>query len=114
WEISIGGTTLTLKEFEQLAARKTPLVRINGRWVEVRPEDVQAAIRFIQENPGGQMSVGEAIRMAYGTDPRRTGIPTVGLETSGWVSALFQGIESQQLPIITPPAAFHGALRPYQ
>lgn len=122
WDISIGGTTLSLNEFERLAERRTPLVRINGRWVEVRPEDVRAAIKFIQENPGGEMQVGEAIRMAHSADQRYggmgPGIPIVGIEATGWVSMLFgldgSGDSMKQVPIITPPEAFHGSLRPYQ
>jgi SNF2 family DNA or RNA helicase len=115
WDIAIGGTTLSLAEFEKLANKKTPLVRINGRWVEIRPDDVKAAIRFIQENPGGQMKVVDAIRMAYGSDPRATGIPIVGLEATGWVSMFFgDAAATEKIPIIEPPEGFHGSLRPYQ
>ncbi|MBX3377526.1 MAG: DEAD/DEAH box helicase [Phycisphaeraceae bacterium] len=115
WDIAIGGTTLSLAEFEKLAGRKTPLVRINGRWVEVRPEDVKAAIRFIRDNPGGTMRVGDAIHLAYGADAREAGIPIVGLEATGWVSSFFgENIASEQIPVIDPPAGFHGSLRPYQ
>jgi hypothetical protein len=115
WEIALGGTTLTLAEFERLASRQTPLIRVNGRWVEVRPEDLKAAVRFIQENPGGSMKVGEAIRLAYGADARAAGIPIVGLEATGWVSAFFgPDARVERVPIIDPPAGFHGQLRPYQ
>jgi SNF2 family DNA or RNA helicase len=117
WDISLGGMTLSLHEFEQLAARRTPLVRINGRWVEVRPDDLRAAVRFIQENPGGQMQLGDAIRLAYSTDSRLGhAIPIVGVEATGWVSMLFGlgDTERQQIPIVPPPTRFHGSLRPYQ
>jgi len=115
WDIAIGGTTLSLGEFEKLAGKRTPLVRINGQWVEVRPEDVKAAIKFIQDNPGGTMRVGDAIRLAYGSDARTTGIPIVGLEATGWVGAFFgEGMGSEQIPIVEPPKGFHGSLRPYQ
>jgi len=113
WEIAVGDTTLTLKQFEQLASLKTPLVRMGGRWVEVRPEDVQNAIRFIQENPGGTMSVGDAMRLAFASDTQQTGIPVLGLDASGWVGAMLEG-ENAQLPIIEPPEGFRGTLRPYQ
>jgi hypothetical protein len=115
WDIAIGGTTLSLAEFEKLASRRTPLIRINGQWVEVRPEDVKAAIRFIQENPGGVMRVGDAIKLAFGADSRATGVPIVGMEATGWVGAFFgEGMTSEQLPIVEPPSTFHGSLRPYQ
>ena len=114
WEIALGDTSLTLNEFEQLAAKKTPLVRVNGRWVEVRPEDVQAAIRFIRENPGGEMRVADALRMAYGTDLKQTGIPVVGLEATGWVAAMLNGQAGQGIEILDTPRSFRGTLRPYQ
>lgn len=115
WEISVGGTTLTLQEFERLAARRIPLVRLHGRWVEVRPEDVQAAVRFIRENPGGTMRVGDAVRLAYGATARSAGIPIVGLETTGWVSTFFgSGASNERIPMVEAPRGFHGSLRPYQ
>jgi len=117
WDISLGGMTLSLAEFEKLAAKRTPLVRINGRWVEIRPEDVKAAVKFIQENPGGEMRVGDAIRMAYDADVNVTGIPIVGMEADGWVGAFFgsaAGVENQAMPVVEPPRGFHGSLRPYQ
>ncbi|MDX2016530.1 MAG: DEAD/DEAH box helicase [Planctomycetota bacterium] len=115
WEIAIGDTTISLHEFEQLAARKSPLVQINGRWVEIRPEDVQAAIKFIQSNPGGEIRLIEALRLAYGTDSKKTGIAVVGLEATGWAAAFINAEASpQSLSILEPPATFHGTLRPYQ
>lgn len=115
WEISVGDATLSLTEFEQLIARKSPLVRINGRWVEVRPEDVETAIRFIRENPGGDIGLGEAIRMAYAVDPRDTGLPVVGLEATGWLGSFLRGeAETRTLDFVQAPPTFHGQLRPYQ
>ncbi|MBY0111754.1 MAG: DEAD/DEAH box helicase [Phycisphaerales bacterium] len=115
WEIALGDAALSLAEFEKLAARKSPLVRMNGRWVEVRPEDVQSAIKFVREHPGGEMKVGEALRMAYASDPRETGVHITGLEATGWVAALMNAeAATQQLEMIRPPERFHGTLRPYQ
>mgnify|MGYP001794584808 CR=1 FL=1 len=113
WEIAIGDTTLSLHEFEQLASKQAPLVKVGGRWVEIRPEDVEAAIGFIGENPGGEMEIGEALRLAYTADVGQTGVPILGMETSGWVSALLGG-EEGELPEMLAPDGFHGSLRPYQ
>ncbi len=116
WDIAVGGTTLTLHEFEQLASQKAPLVRIEGRWVEIRPEDVKAAVEFIRANPGGEMALGEALRLAFGCDARKMGLHVIGVEATGWVSSILGGDESvtASLPTITAPLAFHGTLRPYQ
>ncbi len=115
WEIAVGDATLSLAEFEQLAGRKVPLVRVNGRWVEIRPEDVQAAIKFIRENPGGRIKIADALRLAYGSDLRQTGIPVVGMEATGWMAAFLSSeSSSQQITIIETPTSFRGTLRPYQ
>jgi len=115
WEIAVGDVTLSLHEFEQLAERKAPLVRVGGRWVEIRPEDVRAAIGFIRENPGGTMRVGEALRLAYSTDARQTGVPVLGMDVSGWIGALLgHDEENRHLPLLEAPGAFVGTLRPYQ
>jgi len=123
WEIAIGDATLTLNEFEQLAQKNSPLIRVNGRWVEVRPEDVQAAIEFIRENPGGEMKLAEAMRLAYASDAKQTGVPILGMDASGWVDQLLgsggeqSGIDkgpAQTVPILETPKKFKGTLRPYQ
>ncbi len=115
WEIAVGDLVLSLHEFEQIAARKSPLVRIAGRWIEIRPEDVAAAIKFIRDNPGGEMTLRDALRIAYGSDARETGISVLGIEASGWVNAFLNSESaSSKIEILTPPEAFHGTLRPYQ
>ncbi len=115
WEISVGDATLTLAEFEQLAAKRVPLVRVNGRWVEIRPEDVQAAMKFITREPRREIRLADALRMAYASDLKTTGIPVVGLEAQGWLAG-FMNSESaaKQLEMLPPPRDFHGTLRPYQ
>jgi hypothetical protein len=115
WQIAVGDTTLTLEQFERLASQHAPLVRLNGKWVEIRPEDVKAAMRFIRENPGGSMEVGKALRLAYASDPEQTGLPILGMEATGWVAAVFGDASTNlSLPQISTPRGFVGALRPYQ
>ncbi|MBC7835203.1 MAG: DEAD/DEAH box helicase [Phycisphaerales bacterium] len=119
WQLAIGETTLTLDQFQKLATQRSPLIRLDGRWVEVRPEDVRAAAEFLKQNPGGETEVGQLIRLAYASDPRQTGLPILGMEATGWVASIFGGKPGetptdQQLPFLTPPETFIGSLRPYQ
>ncbi len=116
WEIAIGDTTLTLHEFEELAQKNSPLVRIGGQWVEIRPEDVENAISFMHENPGGEMELGEAMQLALASDSAQTGLPVTGVEATGWVASMLggEGGASIQLPNLETPDAFKGTLRPYQ
>ncbi len=115
WQIAVGDVSLTIEQFEKLAAQQAPLVRVNGRWVEIRPEDVRAAIRFIRENPGGQMEIGKALRLAYSSDPDQTGVSILGMESTGWVNAVFgDASKNFKLPVLESPRGFVGTLRPYQ
>jgi len=115
WRLAVGDTALSLEELEKLASSKQPLIKLEGRWVEVRPEDVRKAIDFIRENPGGQMHVGEVMRLAYGADPAEAGVPVVGLDASGWVARIFGSLDEEvAVPTLHQPEGFVGALRPYQ
>ncbi|MGD9688885.1 MAG: DEAD/DEAH box helicase [Phycisphaerales bacterium] len=115
WQVTIGQTTLSLAEFERLADLRSPLVLVGGKWVEVRPEDVRAAVQFIRENPGGEMELGRALRMAYDVDLRATGVPVLGMEATGWIGNLLSDpSSSQNVPMLAAPESFVGSLRPYQ
>ncbi|MBX3386614.1 MAG: DEAD/DEAH box helicase [Phycisphaeraceae bacterium] len=115
WQIAVGDVSLTLEQFERLAAQHAPLVLVNGRWVEIRPEDVRAAVRFIRENPGGRMEIGKALRLAYASDPEQTGVSILGMESTGWVNAVFgDSSKNFKLPVLPSPKGFIGTLRPYQ
>lgn len=113
WQIAVGDTTLSLREFEMLAKEQAPLIRVEGQWVEIRPEDVKAAVRFLKENPGGDAHVSEVLRLAYAWDAERAGMAMLGIETTGWVSALFSS-DAERLPMLEQPQGFRGALRAYQ
>ncbi|MCR9217446.1 MAG: DEAD/DEAH box helicase [bacterium] len=114
WNLAIGDNPLTLKEFENLANQKSPLVRINGQWVEVRPEDVKAAVEFIHANPGGQMKIGDALRMAFGGGMSQAGLPILGIDATGWAATLLSDMENRSMTLLDVPEGFKGELRPYQ
>ncbi|MCX6045948.1 MAG: DEAD/DEAH box helicase [Chloroflexi bacterium] len=65
WELTLGGERLSRGEFEQLAARRSPLVRLRDRWIELDPAQVEAARRFLgAQRASGTMSLLQAVRMA--------------------------------------------------
>src|SRR5258707_15459867 len=49
WTVAVGGETLSAKEFEQLVNLKMPLIKVRGQWVELRPEEIEAAIAFFKK-----------------------------------------------------------------
>ncbi len=114
WQLAIGDRTVPVELLEKLAARGAPLVRVGGQWVDLRPEDLETAVHFLKEHPGGAMSLLEALRMAHGLDGPPEALPILGLEATGWVRDLLKSTDSEQVKLIEPPKAFRGTLRPYQ
>jgi SNF2 family DNA or RNA helicase len=115
WQIALGDQPLTLDTFRELASQGSPLLKLNGRWVEIRPEDLQGASKFLAEHPGGQMTLLEALRLAHGLEGATGGLPILGLDSTGWVSELLRSTgDSEKLLLIEQPGRFQGSLRPYQ
>src|SRR5207253_3033496 len=47
YEVAVGDSTLSLQELQQLAEAKAPLVRLKGRWVELRAGDVERGLAWL-------------------------------------------------------------------
>lgn len=116
WQLAIAGQTLSQEEFERLAALNSPLVQINGQWVELRPQDVKAARAFFAERPDQRtLSLEEALRLSTGDTQAIAKLPVVNFEATGALQELFATLTNQRsLAPIDTPRGFRGELRPYQ
>ncbi len=114
WDLVLGGESISFERFRNLAADGVPLVRLDGRWVEIRPDDLAAAKAFLERGVEGQASLGEALRMAHGFDAAESALPRLGVEATGWIADLIDGTSEARFEAIEPPQAFLGELRPYQ
>ena len=115
FEVALGDRALTREELEGLAELKVPLVRLRGQWVEVRPEDVRAALRALDERRkrGSTMSLQEALQASAGGTLE--GLEVSEFSSSGWVDDLLRGLQGDRhLEMPTVPEDFAGTLRPYQ
>ena len=116
WELAIGGQTLSKAEFDALVAQDSPLVEINGEWVELRPQDVRAAQSFFaarQHQTG--LSLQDALRISTGDTLTLEKLPVVGFEASGPLQQLLTTLKGNQaMAAIPEPEGFRGELRPYQ
>ncbi|WP_299491152.1 DEAD/DEAH box helicase [Acaryochloris sp. IP29b_bin.137] len=116
WELAIGGQTLSKSEFDRLVAQGSPLVEINGEWVEFRPQDIKAAQNFFsaRQNQTG-LSLEDALRMSTGDTLIIDKLPVVRFEASGSLESLLSTLNGNQtLTPIAEPSGFKGSLRPYQ
>ena len=117
WDISVGGQILTKAEFDELITQGTPLVEINGQWIELRPQDVRAAKEFFDKRKGQtKLSVEEALRISTGDNQLIDKLPVVKFDASGKLDELITTMTTgnQSLEPMTEPAGFEGQLRPYQ
>jgi SNF2 family DNA or RNA helicase len=115
WQVALGGDTLDRQEFLALAALKQPLVRVRGRWVELRPEQIEKAMEALAGHVGERtMSLRDALQLGLGgVDGGR--LPVVGLSAEGWLDDLLTHLSgAQPMPRVGPPPGFQGELRPYQ
>jgi hypothetical protein len=73
WQLALGGEPLSREEFERLASLKVPLVQVRGQWVEIRPEQIEQAIKFWEKQKGGELSLQDALRLALAQEPTNVG-----------------------------------------
>ncbi|HEY9295420.1 MAG TPA: DEAD/DEAH box helicase, partial [Phormidium sp.] len=116
WQLSIGGQTISKKEFDRLAAHNSPLVEINGEWVELRPQDVKSAKNFFASRKEEMsLSLEDALRLSTGDTQMVEKLPVVSFEASGVLQDLLNALTSNRaVEAIDPPETFKGELRPYQ
>src|SRR5207248_10021462 len=86
-----GDQPLTRDEFEMLAQLKEPLVQLRGRWVDVRPDQIERALAFIQKHSSGQMQLSEALATALAPSDL-DGVEVASVEASGRIEALLQDV----------------------
>ncbi|HEY9623354.1 MAG TPA: DEAD/DEAH box helicase [Crinalium sp.] len=117
WELTIGGQRLSKEEFDRLVAQNTPLVEVNGEWVELRPQDIRAAQTFFATRKDQMaLSLEDALRMSTGDTQTIEKLPVVNFEASGALQELITTLTTgnQSVEPIPIPETFQGELRPYQ
>ncbi len=116
WVVSVGDSELSDTEFESLVNLKMPLVRVRGQWVELRPEEIEAAIAFFEKKRlSGDMTLGDALRLGLGEEQSEVGLGVAGIETEGWLKELMEKLSNTaKIATIKQPSHLQGQLRPYQ
>ena len=115
WEVALGDQTLTLTELKALAKLKTSLVKVRGQWVELNPEEIQAALAFWKAKGETSITAREAVRMALGAAKPPGSLDFAGVQASGWLADFLGQFEGASgFEALEPPTGFRGVLRPYQ
>jgi len=115
WQLSLGDESLSLAELQELAKRKSPLVKVRGQWVHLNAQEIQAALDFWRKKAAAGITARETLHLALGGVKTPGDIPFAGLAAEGWVGDLLAQLQGQatfdELPV---PEDFCGILRPYQ
>ncbi|MDB9538918.1 DEAD/DEAH box helicase [Anabaenopsis tanganyikae CS-531] len=116
WQLAIGGQTISQTEFNKLVALNSPLVEINGEWVELRPQDIKTAQAFFAARKDKMaLSLEDALRLGSGDTQSIEKLPVVSFEASGTLQELIGALTNNQVIAPLPtPTNFQGQLRPYQ
>jgi hypothetical protein len=116
WQLAIGGQTISKTEFDKLVALNSPLVEINGEWVELRPQDIKTAQTFFTTRKDQMaLSLEDALRLGTGDTQVIEKLPVVSFEASGALQELIGALTNNQAIAPLPtPKGFQGQLRPYQ
>ena len=115
WQVALQGETMTLKELEQLARLKAPLVQRRGQWIEINPEEIRAAIDFWKKHKTQKIELAGLVRLALGAEAPGVPLPFEGVTAEGAVGELLARLEGHRaLTAQAMPTTFCGTLRPYQ
>jgi len=116
WQLSLGETELSREEFDALVALKSPLVQIRGQWVQLDPEQIEAAINFWQkQNDEGLLSLPEAMQMGLAGQAQHEGLAVDGVALDDWLQRWLNRLQGdEKLELLPKPAGVRAELRPYQ
>ncbi|MHB2037458.1 MAG: DEAD/DEAH box helicase [Nitrososphaerales archaeon] len=120
WKIAVSGqngeVVLSEEEFMALAALKQPIVEFRGEWVELRKEDVDSALRFL-ENQKKQGGIHMADLVRFASAPESQSLAVEIASCDGWISEVIGRLKKkaeESIADIPAPKHFVGILRPYQ
>lgn len=114
WDVVLGNKRLSEAELEELAALKTPLVRVRGQWVSLQESDIENALELYERTEDGTMTVAEALQAETDLSDSDPGLPVVDSQFDGTLADLFETDLTAWIEDIETPAGFVGQLRPYQ
>ncbi|APD47891.1 DEAD/DEAH box helicase [Synechococcus sp. CS-602] len=113
WDLMIGGVTLTLKDLERLASKRSPLVQHKGAWIELRPGDLRNAEKFCALDP--PLSLDDALRLTGNEGETLQRLPVHRFTAGPRLQGVLEQYHQQKAPDPLPaPEGFCGQLRPYQ
>jgi SNF2 family DNA or RNA helicase len=115
WQLALGGEQLSLKELQELAALKTPLIQRRGEWIEIDSAGIQMALARWKDNKPGSMTFGQMLRSSFGSAENVEGLDISAIQTSDWLASMLASLRGREtIEPLKPDEKFNGLLRAYQ
>ncbi len=100
WRLAVGDVDLDEAELAELAAAKSPVVRVAGRWQALRQSDVQRALRFLERRKRGG-GVVDLVRTVSGIETDEAGLELGDVTLDTQLTELLDG-DARFEPLATP------------
>lgn len=115
WKLALGKEEITYKELMTLARFKVPLIKFRGKWVELRPDQIEAAKTFWNSKALEHGNLSDLLKLMSGTQQIAGELPVTGVEASGWLSQFVHQFQTHaSYSLVEVPSGFQGRLREYQ
>lgn len=116
WSLMVGEDALSDEELAGLAAAKSSLVRLRGRWVTVDPDLLRAGLEYLRRDPDREKpplpTAADLLALLHGFT--EAPLPVTGVSTEGWIDDFLTGRVQKTIEPVEPPPTFLATLRPYQ
>jgi superfamily II DNA or RNA helicase len=115
WRLALGDETMSRSELTKLAAQKAKLVHVRGRWIELDPDELRAALAHLERLEADPTTPLRGARAATVSQLLATPAVTVTDATGSDLLGLLARAAKEQTPDEAPvPAGLAATLRPYQ
>ena len=103
WQLALGDEDLSLAELQELAERKSPLVKVRGQWVQLNAEEIQTALDLWRKRAGCRDHRPGGPATGFGRSPN-AGRPAIcRLTAEGWIGDLLAQLHGQAAFAELPP-----------
>jgi hypothetical protein len=99
WRLAVGDVEIGDAELAQLAAAKTPVVQVDGRWHALSRSDISRAVRFLERRRGG--GIVDLVRAVSGLETDAAGIELGAVTLDESLARLLDG-DARFRPLATP------------
>jgi len=117
WELALGQMSISRQEFETLVAMQSPLVQVNGQWIQLDEEQIEAANRFWErQRNSGTMNLVQVAQLGLSNGANHAGdLPVNEVIADDWVEEWLEDLSHHDRVInLAQPDSMVGKLRPYQ